>query len=204
MNMKIRRTKYLISSAIFDLVSKNDIKDVSVQMIIDLAKITRPTFYNHYPDVLHAVRATAISMMDEAMPPLPPAGDTMPTPEEFWAKTQSQIMPILEHIAERRPFYRRVLRQAADLSYFEDAMAMFISKTDPSLLRIAETADTPAQADMIEILTNGMMWLAIRWLLGSEEVPPQELGRRMTDAILAILAIKSMDGPWTAASPASH
>lgn len=51
MDRRVRRTKALLLQGLIQLMEENDIKDISVKELSDLADINRGTFYLHYSDV---------------------------------------------------------------------------------------------------------------------------------------------------------
>lgn len=48
---RVRRTKALLLQSLIELMSRKDVKDISVKELSDLADINRGTFYLHYNDV---------------------------------------------------------------------------------------------------------------------------------------------------------
>ena len=50
-NRKALKTRRLIRNALAELLTKKELKDITVQEIADIADISRTTFYNYYYDV---------------------------------------------------------------------------------------------------------------------------------------------------------
>lgn len=49
-DLRVRRTRKLLSDALFNLLSRNDFKKINVNDICEIAMVNRATFYNHFND----------------------------------------------------------------------------------------------------------------------------------------------------------
>lgn len=50
-NIRYKKTEEKLQNALFFLLKNNHIDDISVQMICQTAKVSRPAFYSHYDDI---------------------------------------------------------------------------------------------------------------------------------------------------------
>lgn len=194
MNKKSSRTHNAISKSVLRLVSTLDFKDITVQMVIDDARTTRPTFYSHFRDVEDAARFTAISMMSVQTDVPPQPNDWVPRDADFIAdRIRVQVRPILEVVATHRAFFRRVLEQAANLDYFNQTVAMFMAKADWEFRMATEKVRSTTDMDVLEIVANGAMWVVIKWTLGDTEASVDELTDRVALTLAALVTGKLLE-----------
>ena len=64
-NQKTEKTDAKIKAALYDVLEKTNYNNLTIQMLIDQAKISRSTFYQHYPNKEFLVQIALGEFIDE-------------------------------------------------------------------------------------------------------------------------------------------
>lgn len=181
---RLQRTYGALVEAATRLLDEHPVSDISITRLVDEAGVTRPTFYQHFPDIPAIARAAALTRLAAASPiPEPiPAGLSLAELREVIA---AQFLPDLEHLAHHRDFYLRVLDGAADLNLLTALVTLSLDRTTPEPFAQITTSDTTAD-DVRALIAGGTTWLVITWLRDGDR-PLDTLAHRLADTIVEAL-----------------
>lgn len=182
------RSRASIIGAVTILVGELPIEHLSITRVVEAAGVTRPTFYQHFPDVLAAAQEAAFVRLAEAFPgPREPRAAARLPDAELHRRIVAQAGPVFVHLAEHRPFYQRVLGAAAGVSFFDRLIAFVASRMLPESLDAGERAHA-FQEDLTTVMASGMTWLVVRWV--SSPIPhpssPAQMATQVADIALAL------------------
>ena len=62
---RVRRTKTLLVHSLATLMSRKNIKDITVKELCEQADINRGTFYLHYKDIYHMLESVEQELIDQ-------------------------------------------------------------------------------------------------------------------------------------------
>lgn len=169
---RFQRTRQALLRSLIELVDAEPDQTISITRLVEAAGVSRPTFYQHFPDVGAALQQAALDRIAEVLPPFE-ATDIGGSVED---QVHGHILPALEHLERHRAFYLRVIETAASASLFEE-LVLFV--------RARMGAHEQTDPHVIDIVAGGAMWLVVRWLRGVVVGTPKEIAGRV--AALAYL-----------------
>lgn len=187
MDARLERSRDAIIGAITPMIEQAPAAEISITRLVASAGITRPTFYQQFPDILTAVRVAGLRRLEEAFPlPEPlPAGAEL-TCEAVRNRVNRQAIPVFEHLARHRMFYVRVMDEAGTAGFFDDLIAFVASRLLPEAIAIL--AGSPDRiAVTTQFFAGGMTWLAINWLREEAAIPPSEMAREIAGLVAEFL-----------------
>jgi len=185
---RFQRSLDALLGAVTALVDAGPIQQISITRIVAAAGVTRPTFYQHFPDVPTAAQRAALARLDGIFPetlPLPP--ETVVSAALLSARIEAHAMPVLEHLYAHRDFYVRVVDGAASAGFFDELVGFVAAHLLPESLDLLARSGTARRQDLIAVLAGGNMWMVVRWLRGGCIEAPVELARRMSGIVAALV-----------------
>lgn len=187
MDPRIERTRAAILGAVTELVEQQPLAEITITQAAGAAGVTRPTFYQHFPDVLSAARAAVFAQLEDAFPypePLPP--DRALTNADIEDRISRHALPLLNHLEAHREFFVRVMDQAGTSGFFDDLIAFAGARLLPDLIVPANSGT--GVGDMgVRFFAGGLTWLVINWLRSSKPVPAAQMAGEIA-ALVASLA----------------
>lgn len=191
---RFQRSRASIIGAVTGLVRELPIEQLSITRVVETAGVTRPTFYQHFPDVLSAAQEAAFVRLAEAFPgPREPRAAARLPDAELHRRIVAQASPVFAHLAEHRPFYQRVLAAAAGVTFFDRLIAFVASRMLPETLDAGESAHA-FQEDLTTVMAAGVTWLVVRWV-SSEVLQPSSVAHMATQVADIALALRPGSGP---------
>ncbi len=179
MDARLERSREAILRAIVPLVEQGPLAGISITRLVSAAGITRPTFYQHFPDVPAAARAAGLARLDAAFPFPEPIPDGVPaTAARIRARVLKQALPLFAHLAEHRVFYGRVMEEAGTAGLFDSLVAFTATRLLPGSMALLAGAPERV-ATTTRFFAGGLTWLAINWLRSGATVPPAEFSRQV-------------------------
>jgi AcrR family transcriptional regulator len=165
-----QRTRAAILRAIVELVDADAMGSFSITRVVEVAGVSRPTFYQHFADVDAALQQAAIERISGALPEeIPANSDT-----SFQQQAYERALPVIVHLETHRDFYARVIETAGTAAFF-DMLHKFVKA---NIFTIPKDRDD--LEDTIEVLAGGVIFFVVRWLRGTVIATPQELTQRLT------------------------
>lgn len=192
---RFQRSRASIIGAVTNLVGELPIEQLSITRVVEAAGVTRPTFYQHFPDVLSAAQEAAFVRLAEAFPgPLERRAAATEPDAELHRRIVAQASPVFVHLAEHRPFYQRVLAAAAGVTFFDKLIAFVASRMLPESLDAGERA-RGFQEDLTTVMASGMTWLVVRWVSNGALQPssPAQMATQVADIAMALRPEPDLD-----------
>lgn len=171
------RTRRALLDAVVALVDAEPSQPISITKLVETAGVTRPTFYQHFPDVSSALQRAALERVATVLPPF----TGVCTPETIEQTVTQHALPALIHIDAHRPFYLRSIEGAATAAFFEE-LVQFVSQR--MLTRTTDDLSPLASeklSQLSDVIAGGSMWLVVRWIRGDLLCTPADLAARMAD-----------------------
>lgn len=185
---RFQRSRASIIAAVMDLVAEVPIEQISITRIVEAAGVTRPTFYQHFPDVVSAAQEAAFVRLAKAFPGPPEGSAAARLPDdELHRRIIAQASPVFTHLAEHRLFYQRVLAAAAGVTFFDRLIAFVASRMLPESLDAGERAHS-FQDNLTTVMASGMTWLVVRWVSSAVPQPASasQMAAQVADIALAL------------------
>jgi len=180
---RFQRTRAAIIAALGDLLSVKSLRDISITSLVAEAGVTRPTFYQHFPDIPAAARHAALERLAEAFPfPEPLPDDDAPAPEALRARIAAEATPVLEHLRDHRTFYLHVLEGTGSFEFYDDLVAFIAARMLRGPLPAAEGV---GREDVATLRAGGVMWLVLRWLRSDPLLAPDRMANRIAATAVA-------------------
>jgi AcrR family transcriptional regulator len=174
---RFQRTRAAITAALGDLLSAMPLRDISITGLVAQAGITRPTFYQHFPDIPAAARHAAFERLAAAFPfPEPLPGDGALAPEEVRAWIAREARPVLQHLSDHRTFYLHVVEGAGSLEFYDTLVAFIAERMLPGPL---PTLEGVAREDVAALRAGGVMWVVLGWLRSDPMPSPAQMAERI-------------------------
>lgn len=182
---RLQRSRALIVAAVTELVEDKPVEQLSITRVVEAAGVTRPTFYQHFPDVVSAVQEAAYVRLAAAFPEPGEMSGSRPTDAELHRHIVAHASAVLSHLAGHRSFYQHVLAAAAGVEFFNRFVALVASRMLPGSLETGGQSDE-FQRDATTVMASGMMWFVVRWVSDAAPEPPSAATMAMRAADVAI------------------
>lgn len=180
---RFTRSRASLIAAVIDLVGERPVEAVSITEVAKEAGVTRPTFYQHFPDVPSAARAAALYQLSGAYPYLDADLEGI-SPDELRKTLEDRTTSVLRHLRQNRAFYLNVFEGAGNIDLFDGLVAIV---ADRMMLpgASARPAASVAERDRKLLLAGGIMWLSVKWLRTETGAsPPRAMARRIVEISL--------------------
>lgn len=171
MDPRMQRSRNALVDAATRLLDDRAVSDISITGLVEEAGVTRPTFYQHFPDIPAIARAAALTRLAAASPIPEPIPVAELTPAQIRDIVAAQFLPDLVHLAKHRDFYLRVLDGATDLNLLTELVAISLERAAPEPFEHATRGQVTSAHDLMTLIAGGATWLIITWLRDSDEGP---------------------------------
>jgi AcrR family transcriptional regulator len=174
-DLRVRRTRKLLKSALIELTIEKGFAAVTVQDIADRAIINRATFYRHYLDKYDLLEQYMREVYD-----LTTSQEEIPITSAQYAefsKPPAGLISLLEHVQQHADFYRVMLGKQGDPAFVQN-IQQHIEKRFRSLL---PPNTPPAQPDnpLLELclsyVSHAGVGAIVRWLNNGRAYSPSEV-----------------------------
>ena len=187
MDARLERSRDAIIQAITAMIETTPLADISITQVVSAAGVTRPTFYQQFPDVLTAARVAGFHRLKTAFPfpdPLPPG--TVLTVAELQDRIIKRAEPLYEHLSAHRTFYVRVMDAAGTAGFFAELIDFTAARLLPEAMEAL--AGAPARVRIAtEFFASGLTWLSIRWLRAEQTLPADVMSRQVAELVAELI-----------------
>lgn len=189
MDARLERSRGAILDAVTELLDTKSLSSLSITQVATKAAVTRPTFYQHFPDLAAAARAAAFARLEEALDQSEDDRDL--AGEALRAHVEEQALKIFSYLSKHRIFFVRVMEEAGNSSFFDDLVSLTGTRLVPKQIVPENSSEACAQT-VNRFFAGGLSWLAINWLRAEPMEPAKELAKRI--AVL-VSTLRFEDGP---------
>ncbi len=160
---RVVRTRQMLRDALVSLIAEKGFDAVTVQDIVERAKLNRATFYLHYQDKHDLLVKSLHDEIDELMADIGPAEDSEQLVNEG---PRRPIMKVFQHVAQHARFYR-VMLGAEGVSAFVAGVREYMAEITLHWLSLLQPQPEKS-AVPLEIVANSLSWsllgVLIWWL----------------------------------------
>lgn len=181
---RAQRTRLALIGAMEALLSERDAIDISITEIVARARVSRPSFYQHFGDIPTLVVATGIARIERLFAD----NDTRfahLTGAEFGRRT---IDNIVHELQRDHVFYRRLLHGVGSYDISRSVIAFLEARMQGRRDTALFSEATLADADRLTAIAAGISWLIIRWLDSGFEGDdtPDRMAERLSHTIASL------------------
>lgn len=171
-DLRIVRTRKLLSTALFDLLESTPYEKISVMDICEKAMVHRATFYNHFEDKEHLLEYTIDSIKEELFTATIEK-ENYSSPKEMY---MTLIASVLDFVTEHKDKLSLILKQNSS----EKANELMLTTIKRSIQYLTSKNKYKAEYSVpINVLTDflagGITNLGLNWLQSSKPYTKQEL-----------------------------
>lgn len=171
-NLRIVRTRKLLSTALFDLLESTPYEKISVMDICKKAMVHRATFYNHFEDKEHLLEYTIDSIKEELFTATIEK-ENYSSPKEMY---MTLIASVLDFVTEHKDKLSLILKQNSS----EKANELMLTTIKRSIQYLTSKNQYKAEYSVpINVLTDflagGITNLGLNWLQSSKPYTKEEL-----------------------------
>lgn len=174
-DLRVRRTKKLLSDALFHLIRKKPFEKVTVCDICDEAMVHRATFYAHFDDKYDLLNYS----MDEHLP-LANIDDLISEDEKKNAYFPTLIEKTIKSICDDKAIYASILKKNNDYSIV-DRTQDFLEKRLTSRIKekLPENA-LPVKPELLaEFYVGACVNVMVKWIVNELDMSEDELIRSL-------------------------
>lgn len=171
-DLRIVRTRKLLSTALFDLLESTPYEKISVMDICEKAMVHRATFYNHFEDKEHLLEYTIDSIKEELFTATIEK-ENYSSPKEMY---MTLIASVLDFVTEHKDKLSLILKQNSS----EKANELILTTIKRSIQYLTNKNQYKAEYSVpINVLTDflagGITNLGLNWLQSSKPYTKEEL-----------------------------
>ena len=171
-DLRIVRTRKLLSTALFDLLESTPYEKISVMDICKKAMVHRATFYNHFEDKEHLLEYTIDSIKEELFTATIEK-ENYSFPKEMY---MTLIASVLDFVTEHKDKLSLILKQNSS----EKANELILTTIKRSIQYLTSKNQYKAEYSVpINVLTDflagGITNLGLNWLQSSKPYTKEEL-----------------------------
>lgn len=171
-DLRVRRTKKLLSNALFELIEKKSFEKISVCDICDAAMVHRATFYSHFSDKYELLTYS----MNEHLP-LSKLDTGLDTEEIHVSQFTEIADDIVNEICENKKIYASILKKNKEVSIvdraqeqLEDKICRRIKKKVPNYKTLSIRPEFCAG-----FYAGACISVITKWLVGELNISKDEL-----------------------------
>lgn len=171
-DLRIVRTRKLLSKALFELLETTPYEKISVMDICDRAMIHRATFYNHFEDKEHLLEYTIDAIKEDLF--------TATIEKENYSNSKEMYMTLISTVIDFVTENKNKLLLILKKNSFEKANELVLTTVKRSISYLTsknkykETFTVPVNV-LTDFLTGGITNLGLNWLQSPNPCSKEEL-----------------------------
>lgn len=171
-DLRVRRTKKLLSDALFDLIKKKPFDKISVCDICDVAMVHRATFYSHFSDKYELLTYS----MDEHLP-LSKFDETIEPVDAGNAQFAKIADDIVKDICANKQIYASILKKNKEFSIVDRTQERLEEKVCSRIKRkVPNYEKLPIKPEILAgFYAGACMSVITKWLTGEISLSEDEL-----------------------------
>jgi AcrR family transcriptional regulator len=195
-DLRVRRTRKLLTQALIELTIEKGFAALTVQDIADRAMVNRATFYRHYLDKhdlldTYMQEVYELTADQEPLPAAPPYAESGGPP--------AGMVRMLEHVRQHADFYRVMLGAQGDPA-FVAGVRRYSEQRLRSLLPDGATPLKPASPPLdlcLSYIAHAGIGALVWWLQADQLQPPEQIAawlNQLNKETLAAVLQNAMPG----------
>jgi AcrR family transcriptional regulator len=171
------RTRRALLDTVVAMVDAEPEQPITITKLVETAGLTRPTFYQHFPDITAALHCAALERIGVVLPPF----SDVCSLETIEQTVTQHTLPALIHIDAHRDFYLRVIESAASAAFFEELVQFVRQRMLTEAIDGLSPMASEKLAQLSDVVAGGAMWMVVRWIRGDLHGTPNDLALRIAD-----------------------
>jgi AcrR family transcriptional regulator len=156
----------MLGDALVELMVAKPFDEITVQDVLDRAKVSRSTFYSHYRDK-HDLFLSDVEEFWEMM-------STIPARQKEQSMRVAPVTEMFAHIAEARDFYASLVSSGKIYDVLDLGQGIFARSIQQRMMEI-QTEPQP-HAAAVAVAHAGALFAMLRWWVDRGMTPsPQEM-----------------------------
>ncbi|MCJ1686864.1 TetR/AcrR family transcriptional regulator [Rathayibacter sp. VKM Ac-2927] len=195
---RLARSREQLIAAITVALDHPGDEQPSITDLCSAARVSRPTFYQHFGDVPSLVEAAALERMHALFAAVVP-----PSPQDDWETAVPRVVRgLLSGLLEHADFYRRALSGGTARSVQESVVAFLAQRLLAFSPLAAQEAGDRARVERFAVfLAAGTVWLVVGWLLdGDDRRPVAAASAEIAELLVTGVASPRLTAPATDSS----
>lgn len=184
---RVRRTKALLTDALFSLLKEKSYKDITVKELCDAADINRGTFYLHYKDIYDMVEQLEQEVLYELRQLV-----SAHTPNVLHTNPAPVIYDIFKFVGEHPELYRVLLGPNGDMSFLSQVKQMFRDWLLDLYAPLLSEKDLTRFEHFYSYVAAGCVGLMESWLMSDNPESVSEIAALASN----IVSIGVQTKPW--------
>src|SRR6188474_710212 len=166
---RVQRTRDALGDALIALMQKKPFETITVQDVLDRARVSRSTFYAHYSDKDDLLMSDAEEFFEAISMALSDHGDK-----------SDRVFPVQEfftHLSDVQPFYKALVKSGKFQENMELARGHFARGIERRLSELPRCKDIPANELAAIAFTHAgaLLSLLTWWLDRGMREPPEQM-----------------------------
>lgn len=155
---RIAKTRQRLCRAAIELLRTKDSTDISISELARAADVSRPTIYQHYPDLRDLYADSLSTQLESVISPEPADLDSTTPP--------TTLLKILSEFASHREFYRRLVRAGMNVDGDSNGSPLqpLMDALLPKVAQRADTTDPKMVDDLARYVVSGSVGVIASWL----------------------------------------
>lgn len=175
---RVRRTKELLSRALFSLLETKNYQDISVKELCDAADVNRGTFYLHYKDIydmVDQIEQDILAQFEELI--------SKHAPDSLDANPNPLIYDIFQFAMENRTLYASLLGKNGDISFLLKIKKLFRERLIELYASTLPQEELTRFEYFYHFAASGCIGLIEHWLHSENPKSPEEMAALANDII---------------------
>jgi AcrR family transcriptional regulator len=166
---RVARTRDRLGDALIALMQEKSFDSITVQEVLDRARVGRSTFYAHYRDKLDLFLSDLDEFLEAMSTVLSRSGDT--------SERVAPVRELFAHVAEGRRLYNALVESGRMYDFMELAQEHFARGIEQRLAALPRSrAVTPAhRAALAHALAGSLLSLLSWWMALDAPAPPEQM-----------------------------
>lgn len=186
-DLRIRKTKLSIKTALYELLKEKPFEEISVMDITKKAMINRSTFYLHYKDKENLLSCLSEEVFEEL------EGYLNLISKENLDKSKSDgtpfphIVPILTYIKKNPDFFKLIALSSYKHTFYISLANKLSERTFPIIFEFRQDKLTSTYGP--SILINVLSCILTKWIKNDMRESPEDLANLITKIVLAVITV---------------
>ncbi|MGH9523274.1 MAG: TetR/AcrR family transcriptional regulator [Terriglobales bacterium] len=166
------RTRARLATSLRTLMQKKPLREISVQDVLDHARVSRSAFYSHYSDKVDLLLTDMDEFLEAVATHLSRAGDA--------SERVAVVAEFFSHVADAEPIRAALARSGRLGDFYDLARQHFSRGIEQRLKELARSRRLPPleRSALAHAMAGALIAQLDWWLSKREPVPAEEMDRR--------------------------